>query len=409
MHSILPAIEEMNVHDGGFIYGSINTPPSARSYHSYNVRSSSFLTEDSIDDNNSNGRYATQIGRILGVVLGAALTLLALWGSGRDQGRISSLALSSRQFDIIGTSIPTAAHHGSSKEGSFRRQQPFRGKERWYDGQLVDHFALDDNNATTYSQRYFDSKQYFAGPGHPIFLICGGEDDSMSGFYYPFIAHELASKFGAYTMQVEHRFYGKSQPLGGEGWDDTLRLSELLTPDQGIADFVRLANHVRKEKLGCDMDQSSDKYCPLIAVGGSYAARLATMMRLAYPDSVDMAYASSSPLLGFVGYIDPNSYYNHITEVADKISPGCSKAVKNTLLHINSMLKVRPKKATFEDRAKSIGVCSDTLPKYMTKSSDMFAQEIMMIAANIISEYSECGNRRIRRTGEEQIQFVPEI
>ena len=50
--------------------------------------------------------------------------------------------------------------------------------EHWYKDQLVDHFGDDKN---TWHHRYYDKKTHFGGPGHPIFLVLGGE---VSTFVY---------------------------------------------------------------------------------------------------------------------------------------------------------------------------------------------------------------------------------
>ena len=44
----------------------------------------------------------------------------------------------------------------------------------YYFTQLSNHF---DESTTTYLQRYYKSDTHFDGPGHPIFLVMGGEGD----------------------------------------------------------------------------------------------------------------------------------------------------------------------------------------------------------------------------------------
>lgn len=43
---------------------------------------------------------------------------------------------------------------------------------------------------------------------------------------------------------------------------------------------------------------------PVITFGGSLAGTLAALMRLRYPQIVDMAYSSSAPLYGYPGLTD---------------------------------------------------------------------------------------------------------
>ena len=68
----------------------------------------------------------------------------------------------------------------------------------FYDEQLVDHFSSNhDDNTSTWSNRYYKSTNYFRGPGHPIFLVVGGEGALDNGMLYPFVTQHLAPRFGA--------------------------------------------------------------------------------------------------------------------------------------------------------------------------------------------------------------------
>ena len=67
----------------------------------------------------------------------------------------------------------------------------------FYDEQLVDHFSDDDASSSTWSNRYYKSTNYFRGPGHPIFLVVGGEGALDNGMLYPFVTQHLAPRFGA--------------------------------------------------------------------------------------------------------------------------------------------------------------------------------------------------------------------
>ena len=100
----------------------------------------------------------------------------------------------------------------------------------YYEAQAVNHFSSDPSS-TTYTQRFYESSKYFSGPGHPIFLVMGGEGaiEPSTGLFYPFINEVLASKFGAYVIQPEHRFYGESIPVVNATNDD---LQLLMTPEQ---------------------------------------------------------------------------------------------------------------------------------------------------------------------------------
>lgn len=151
-------------------------------------------------------------------------------------------------------------------------------RELFYDDQLINHF---NGSTSTWSNRYYQSTKYFKGPGHPIFLIVGGED-ALDGMLYPFVTRHLASHFGAAVVNPEHRFYGPYQPITGRK-ATVAELLELLTLQQAMADMVRLTEHYKKELNCSQYDRSSEKYCPVITVGGSYPGVLSALFRLVYP------------------------------------------------------------------------------------------------------------------------------
>jgi hypothetical protein len=142
---------------------------------------------------------------------------------------------------------------------------------RYYIDQIVDH--NDPETSSTYRQKFFANPDFHGGPGHPIFVIIGGED-VVNFILYPFVSETLARKHSAYTMCIEHRFYGNSLPVPiDEITNEDLR--DLLTPAQALADAVRLIKH-KQEELGCGPRGSPD-YCPVMTVGGSYPGFLSGM------------------------------------------------------------------------------------------------------------------------------------
>ena len=54
-------------------------------------------------------------------------------------------------------------------------------------------------------------------------------------------------------------------------------------------------------------------------------------MRVVHYDIVDMAYAASAPMKFYDQTVGVNDYYDHITDVAEKSSPGCADKVRTTL------------------------------------------------------------------------------
>ena len=246
--------------------------------------------------------------------------------------------------------------------------------ELFYDDQIVDHDNPDDLGR--WSQRYYIWEYHFRGPGFPILVILGGEGsiDPTTGIVYPFVAEHLARDMGAFVLQPEHRFYGKSQPKPIGDLDDPRE--KLLTPKQALQDAMRLIEFYR-ERLPCSSDRSSQDYCPVITVGGSYPGFLSAMARLLFPQVVDMAYAASAPMKFYAQLTDVNAYYDHITAVAEKASPGCASVVREALDTVNNLI-LGSSNDSIDELAVELGFCSGSVPAYID-SVQTFADEIFMI------------------------------
>lgn len=239
----------------------------------------------------------------------------------------------------------------------------------YFNEQLVDHH---DPSAGVYKMKYFEQRKHFQGPGHPIFVILGGED-AMIDLLYPFIYENLGQRYGAYSMGVEHRFFGDSWPVPYDQQTNA-DLRKLLTPEQAILDVVRLIQFKQKE-FGCG-PRGDATYCPVMVVGGSYPGLMATLLRLRHSDVVDIGYAGSAPLYLYSHGVDSNAYYDKVTQVADVASPGCSDAVRSTLLDVQDY--VRHSKDDVASIASTLGICQGSVPDYID-SHKLFAEELMMV------------------------------
>jgi len=244
----------------------------------------------------------------------------------------------------------------------------------YFNDQIVDHLATDNDERWT--QRYYIYQKHFEGPGNPIFVIMGGEGaiEPNFGIYYPFVADHLAKQHGAFVLQPEHRFYGQSQPLQGKIPTPAQRLS-LINTEQAMMDYVRLLNYIQAD-LGCSTDRTSPEYCPVITVGGSYPGFLSAMMRVVHSNVVDISYAASAPMKFYDQTVGSDQYYDHITDVAERCSPGCSSSVRSTLAAISVELQ-KAGDNHFSSVATAMGIC-ETIPLYMS-TSRIFHREVMMI------------------------------
>mmetsp|Transcript_9085 Transcript_9085/g.26969 ORF Transcript_9085/g.26969 Transcript_9085/m.26969 type:complete len:559 (-) Transcript_9085:632-2308(-) len=252
--------------------------------------------------------------------------------------------------------------------------------EEFFESQKIDHLGISDNDGL-WSQRYYSYGKHFRGPGHPIFLILGGEGGipPSAGIRYPFVGDHLAKTFGGYVLQPEHRFYGKSQPLSGTTpHSDPSRIHhggedprvKLFTPEQALHDAVALLEHVR-EDLGCSRSgEDPSSYCPVVTVGGSYPGFLSAFARILFPDVVDMAYAASAPMKFYAQETDVSAYYDHITKVSEDTLPGCAAGVERSLLRVRSAIRHTKSLTELESVAGSVGICEGSIPDYILSESE---------------------------------------
>ena len=250
-----------------------------------------------------------------------------------------------------------------------------------YFSQKVDHF--DSSNTDTWQQRYFVETKFFRGPGHPIILVVGGEGGIDTGMFYPFVDQYLAEEWGALVLHPEHRFYGVSQPVDPV---TNKELVQLLTVPNAMEDMMAIVTRYQNQ-YRCSHDRTSQHYCPVIAVGGSYPAFVATLLRLQYPDRVDMAYASSAPLKLWSMEADPFGYMNVVTRVTDQVAPGCADAVRETLHAVDEQIRDAGDDDYIHFARHELNICPGTIPMYIT-TAELLSQEMMMIVGYTMADFN---------------------
>jgi len=130
--------------------------------------------------------------------------------------------------------------------------------------------------------------------------------------------------YNAMLLAVEHRFYGKSQPLPNLSTANLVYLSS----EQALADAADFIDAMR---------QQIDPDAPVITFGCSYPGNLAAWFRIKYPQITMASVASSSPVqatLDFFQYLDvvdiSLSYFT---------GPQCDSLITNATQQIQSMLQ----------------------------------------------------------------------
>ncbi|KAF0692398.1 Aste57867_16523 [Aphanomyces stellatus] len=168
--------------------------------------------------------------------------------------------------------------------------------DNWFDAQLLDHF--DDGNAKTWRQRFHFNTQWAKGVNHPVFVYINGENEANPAAVTSpnLFMNELAIKYGALVVSLEHRFYGKSQPTG----DLSNPSLQYLTMENALADLATFQDYfIAKLNL-----TAANKW---ITFGGSYPGMLSGFAKSKYPDRFAGSIASSAPIdtqIDMNGYAD---------------------------------------------------------------------------------------------------------
>ncbi|GMY25314.1 lysosomal Pro-X carboxypeptidase-like isoform X1 [Fagus crenata] len=227
-----------------------------------------------------------------------------------------------------------------------------------YFTQILDHFNFNPQSYQTFQQRYLINDTFWAGAhkNAPIFVYMGNEGDvewftQNTGFMF-----ETAPHFKALLIFIEHRFYGKSIPFGGNK-DVAYSNSSThgyLSSTQALADYATLIIDLKKNLSATDS--------PVVVFGGSYGGMLAAWFRLKYPHITIGALASSSPILHFENITSPYIFYSIITKDFRSESENCYKVIKGSWQQIEDKAK---QPGGLETLRKSFRICKN----YISASS----------------------------------------
>ncbi len=106
---------------------------------------------------------------------------------------------------------PTGGFLGSPKQSEIGEDLTLPA-DNWFQ-QRLNHF--DSADLRTWKQRYFYNQTLFnRAKNGPVFLMIGGEGTANPIWVVVGSMMKYAAKYGALCLLLEHRFYGKSHPLG---------------------------------------------------------------------------------------------------------------------------------------------------------------------------------------------------
>jgi lysosomal Pro-X carboxypeptidase len=227
-----------------------------------------------------------------------------------------------------------------------------------YFTQILDHFNFNPQSYQTFQQRYLINDTFWGGAhkNAPIFVYMGNEGDvewftQNTGFMF-----ETAPHFKALLIFIEHRFYGKSIPFGGNK-DVAYSNSSThgyLSSTQALADYATLIIDLKKNLSATDS--------PVVVFGGSYGGMLAAWFRLKYPHITIGALASSSPILHFENITSPYIFNSIITKNFRSESENCYKVIKGSWQQIEDKAN---QPGGLETLRKSFRICKN----YISASS----------------------------------------
>ncbi|CAH9110470.1 unnamed protein product [Cuscuta europaea] len=248
---------------------------------------------------------------------------------------LSSLSLLSIIFifSIFSTLGESKASYfpGSYKASVVKKQaQPSHPKlpyEVKYFPQTLDHFTFLPRGYKIFYQKYLINKDYWH-KGAPIFVYTGNEGDidwfaGNTGFLL-----DIAPKFHALLVFIEHRYYGESMPFGKKSYKSAETLG-YLNSQQALADYAILIRSL-KQNL-------SSEASPVVVFGGSYGGMLAAWFRLKYPHVAIGALASSAPILQFDNITPWSSFYDAVSQDFKDASLNCYEVIKGSWSELASL------------------------------------------------------------------------
>nr|XP_043610462.1 lysosomal Pro-X carboxypeptidase [Erigeron canadensis] len=210
--------------------------------------------------------------------------------------------------------------------------------------QTLDHFNYKPESYATFRQRYIINSKWWGGAKKkaPIFVYLGAEGPIDGDIGALGLLPDIAPRFKALVVYLEHRFYGESNPFGSNGDPSSIKAMEesvrnktirgYFNSAQALADYAELLSHIRKELCAHDS--------PVIVVGGSYGGMLASWFRLKYPHIALGALASSAPILYFDTITPQDGYYSIVTKDFKEASEKCYHTIRKSWDEIDRVASI---------------------------------------------------------------------
>jgi hypothetical protein len=176
----------------------------------------------------------------------------------------------------------------------------------------------DPSDLRTFKQRYYINRGYAVGANPPVVLYVCGEAICEARELGGAVAAQ-AKKLGAVMVALEHRYYGKSVPLGRL----TAENLKYLTIGAALKDLAKFQQYA-SDRLGL-----KGKW---ITIGGSYPGMLSAFFRQKFPTLTVGSLASSAPVLAKDNF---EEYDLHVTQQA---GTACAAQMRNVTALVEKAL-----------------------------------------------------------------------
>ncbi|XP_058114120.1 uncharacterized protein LOC131256996 [Magnolia sinica] len=251
--------------------------------------------------------------------------------------------------------FPASAHQSLIQSKGPKSKTPYKAL---FFPQILDHFTFLPQSSNIFYQKYLINSDYWdSGPHHkgPIFIYTGNEGNiewfaDNTGFLF-----DIAPKFRALLVFIEHRFYGESKPFGKDSYKSAKTLG-YLTSQQALADFAVL---IRSLKQNLSAEAS-----PVVVFGGSYGGMLAAWFRLKYPHIAIGALASSAPILQFDDITPWTSFYDAVSKDFKDASKNCYEVIKGSW---DDLLALSTQKEGLVELSRTFRTCRDLQSVYSAR------------------------------------------
>ncbi|KAH9329623.1 hypothetical protein KI387_001731, partial [Taxus chinensis] len=240
---------------------------------------------------------------------------------------------------LLSALVPAAHSHGFIHPSLIMRRKshppPFSASpsaqyDVKYFTQNLDHFSFTPESYVKFQQKYLINSIHWGGASSnsPIFVYAGNEGyiewfTQNTGFMF-----DIAPKFKALLVFIEHRYYGESMPFGSK--DVAYRNASTmgyLSSSQALADFATLIIDLKKNLTA--------ENSPVVVFGGSYGG---------------------TPILAFDFITPPDGFDNVVSNDFRSESENCFKVIKDSWKILDEMSSSPSGRKTLKD---SFRLCKD--------------------------------------------------